>query len=99
MPRRKAEVVQDMIIATTEYVGVAAACLTTGSFVPQAIKVLRTRDTGAISLAMYTLFTSGTFLWLCYGICIASPSIIIANAITFILALTILIVKFRQQSP
>ena len=88
-----------MTIATTEYVGMFAACLTTGSFVPQAIKVLRTRDTRAISLAMYAMFTSGTFLWLCYGIGIASPSIIIANAITFILGLTILIVKFRQRNP
>jgi MtN3 and saliva related transmembrane protein len=88
-----------MAIATSEYVGIAAACLTTGSFVPQAIEVLRTRDTRSISLAMYTLFTSGTFLWLCYGICIASPSVLIANAITFILALTILIVKIRQEGP
>ena len=88
-----------MSIATTEYVGIAAACLTTGSFVPQAIRVLKTRDTRAISLAMYTLFTSGTFLWLCYGFCIASPSIVIANAITFVLALTILIAKFRQTDP
>ena len=42
-----------------EVIGDAAACLTTLSFFPQAVRVIRTRDTGAISLIMYLLFTSG----------------------------------------
>jgi uncharacterized protein with PQ loop repeat len=50
-----------MANATAECVGMAAAFLTTGSFVPQAIRVLKTRDTRAISLAMYAMFTSGSF--------------------------------------
>jgi MtN3 and saliva related transmembrane protein len=86
-----------MAIATTEYLGLAAAFLTTGSFVPQAIRVLRTRDTRAISLAMYAMFTTGSLLWFIYGVGINSPSVIAANAITFLLALTILILKFRQR--
>jgi MtN3 and saliva related transmembrane protein len=47
-----------------EIVGVGAALLTTSSFVPQAVKVVRTRETAAISLAMYSLFTAGITLWL-----------------------------------
>ena len=86
-----------MANAATECVGMAAALLTTGSFVPQAIRVLRTRDTRAISLAMYTMFTSGSLLWFIYGICIKSTSVVAANAITFLLALTILILKSRQR--
>ena len=87
-----------MTSAATECVGMAAAFLTTGSFVPQAIRVLKTRDTRAISLAMYTMFTSGSFLWFIYGIFIKSTSVIAANAITFLLSLTILILKFQQRS-
>jgi len=86
-----------MADAGTEWVGMAAAFLTTGSFVPQAIRVLKTRDTRAISLAMYVMFTSGSFLWFIYGICIKSTSVIAANAITFLLALTILILKSQQS--
>jgi MtN3 and saliva related transmembrane protein len=86
-----------MASATTEYVGMAAAFLTTGSFVPQAIRVLKTRDTRAISLTMYAMFTSGSLLWFIYGIYIKSTSVIAANAVTFLLALTILILKAQQR--
>ncbi len=86
-----------MVTVTSECLGMAAAFLTTGSFVPQAIKVLRTRDTKAISLAMYAMFTSGSFLWLAYGLFIKSPSVVVANAITFLLALLILIAKVQQR--
>jgi MtN3 and saliva related transmembrane protein len=87
-----------MANATTECVGMAAAILTTGSFVPQAIRVLKTRDTRAISLAMYAMFTSGSLLWFIYGVCIRSTAVWAANAITFLLSLTILILKFQQRS-
>ena len=58
-----------MAYLRTEVIGLAAALLTTASFVPQAIEVLRTGDTRAISLGMYLMFTSGSFLWLIYGVC------------------------------
>jgi MtN3 and saliva related transmembrane protein len=86
-----------MADARAELIGLAAAFLTTTSFVPQALQVLRTRDTAAISLGMYLLFTSGTFLWLIYGISIKSLSVSLANAITFVLALTILILKIKHR--
>jgi MtN3 and saliva related transmembrane protein len=79
-----------------EFTGLAAAALTTGSFLPQVIRVWQTRDTKAISLGMYTMFTLGTLLWLVYGITIQSPSIIIANGLTFCLAASILVLKLRH---
>ena len=78
-----------------EVIGVVAAFLTTVSFVPQAAKVLRTRETEAISLVMYSMFTAGVATWLAYGIMTTQFSIIIANAITLILAGTILVMKLR----
>lgn len=78
-----------------ELVGMGAAILTTASFVPQAVKVVRTRETAAISLAMYAMFTIGVALWGVYGVMTWQWAIIIANAITFVLAATILAIKVK----
>ncbi len=75
---------------TPTLIGYVAAVLTTLSFLPQAILTLKTRDTESLSLGMYSLFTTGVFCWLIYGILIADKAIMFANAITFLLAATIL---------
>jgi len=79
----------------TELLGFAAAALTTGAFLPQAVKTIRSRNTSGISLAMYVIFTIGVLLWLLYGLRIGSWPMIIANTITLGLALTILGFKLR----
>jgi MtN3 and saliva related transmembrane protein len=76
--------------------GGLAATLTTVSFFPQAVQVVRTRDTQAISLAMYTLFTMGIACWGTYGLLTLQWSIIIANGLTFVMASTILAIKARD---
>ena len=78
-----------------EAIGSAAALLTTLSFVPQAWLTLRTRDVSGISLGMYGAFASGVALWLVYGLLLGAWPIIIANAVTLALALTILGMKLR----
>jgi MtN3 and saliva related transmembrane protein len=79
-----------------ESIGGAAAVLTTASFFPQALHVLRTRDTRAISLAMYALFTAGIMLWGVYGWMTVQWSIILANGVTLVLAVLILGLKVRD---
>ena len=81
----------------TDFIGTVAACLTTASFVPQVWHTLRTRDVSGISLGMYSLFTLGVALWLVYGVLLMAWPIIIANAITTTLALTILVMKLRYR--
>lgn len=76
-------------------IGSIAAICTTGSFVPQAIKTIRTRDTKSISLISYTVFVIGGFLWLTYGMITNQFPIIISNVITLILTSTILLLKIR----
>jgi MtN3 and saliva related transmembrane protein len=78
-----------------EWFGYLAAILTTGSFVPQAIKTIRSRNTLGISLAMYVFFTVGVALWLIYGIALESWPMILANTVTLGLAATILALKLR----
>lgn len=75
---------------STEIIGYAAATLTTSSFLPQAIQTIKTRDTKALSLSMYSIFTVGVLLWLIYGVIIENNAIIFANTITFLLAASIL---------
>ena len=79
-----------------EWVGYAAATLTTVAFVPQAIRTLRTRDTRGISLVMYVVFTVGLCFWLAYGIVLGSWPMIFSNIITLVLALLILGLKLRH---
>ncbi|MFM7507277.1 MAG: SemiSWEET transporter [Rubrivivax sp.] len=76
-----------------DWIGYAAATLTTASFLPQAWLTLRTRDTSGISLAMYSAFTAGVALWLLYGLTLGEWPIIVANAVTLALAATILLTK------
>ncbi|HRN72696.1 MAG TPA: SemiSWEET transporter [Ginsengibacter sp.] len=77
--------------------GFIAAGLTTSSFIPQAVKTIRTNDTKSISLFMYLLFSTGTLLWLLFGIFSGNMPIIVANAITLVFAIIILIYKIRHQ--
>ncbi|MDB5811530.1 MAG: hypothetical protein JWN94_3652 [Betaproteobacteria bacterium] len=76
-------------------IGFVAAILTTLSFVPQIVKVWRTRKTHDISVGMYSLFTLGVGLWLVYGVMIDSWPVIAANFVTLLFAGTILGLKMR----
>lgn len=85
------------LAAWIDPLGYAAACLTTASFVPQALLTLRTRNVTGISLGMYASFTAGIALWLIYGVMLGSWPIIVANTLTLGLAATILAVKVWEE--
>lgn len=78
-----------------DLLGYLAAILTTSAFVPQAIKTIRSKDTRAISLWMYMVFTAGVAFWLAYGVTLGSWPVILANAVTLLLSATILALKVR----
>ena len=80
-----------------QLIGPLAAILTTISFVPQVIQVLKTKNTEGISLGMYALFVSGVFLWLIHGIMIQDWPIIASNAVTFVLASIVLYTKIKTR--
>ncbi|MCB1734514.1 MAG: SemiSWEET transporter [Gammaproteobacteria bacterium] len=77
-------------------IGFAAATLTTLAFLPQVLHTLKSRDTKGLSLAMYGAFSAGVFLWLIYGVMLREWPIIIANGITFLLAMSVLVLKLRH---
>ena len=79
----------------TSTIGFIAAILTTVSFVPQVLKVWRTRSAKDISLGMYSLFTLGIAAWLVYGVLIDSWPVILANLVTLMLAGSVLVMKLK----
>jgi MtN3 and saliva related transmembrane protein len=80
-----------------EVLGYVAATCTTAAFVPQVVHTLRTRDVSGISAGMYTVFTTGIALWLAYGLAVRAWPIVVANVVTFGLALTILVLKLKVE--
>jgi MtN3 and saliva related transmembrane protein len=79
-------------------IGSTAAICTTLSFLPQLIRVWRSKSAGDISLTMFLLFSFGVACWLVYGVGIGSAPVIAANAATLALALAILSLKLRYDS-
>jgi MtN3 and saliva related transmembrane protein len=80
----------------TFIIGNIAAVLTSISFLPQAIQVIKTKDTKSISLPMYVLFILGLILWLTYGILQNDFPIILSNIVTISLASVILFYKIKS---
>lgn len=80
-----------------EIIGFIAAILTTSAFIPQVYKTWKTKDVKAISLTMYLVMFTGVLLWLVYGIYINSLSMVLANGITSILILFIIIFKIKHS--
>lgn len=78
-------------------IGTVAAILTTFAFLPQVIKVIKSKDTESIALGMYLMQVTGIALWLAHGIHIGDLPLIIANSISFFLSGTILVYKLRYK--
>lgn len=78
-------------------IGFVAATSTTVSFIPQAIKTIRTRQTKDISLMMYALLTFGVFMWTIYGFMVNDWPVILANGITIIFASIVLVLKIKHK--
>jgi MtN3 and saliva related transmembrane protein len=78
-----------------QLIGFAAASLTTLCWLPQAVKLIRTCETRAISLVTQIVFVTGVGLWLIYGLMLADLPLIAANGVSLVLAGVILALKIR----
>ena len=77
--------------------GLIAGLLTTTAFIPQVVKIYRTKSGKDISARMFSLFSAGIVLWLVYGIALRSLPLILSNAVTLMLSLTIIALKIRYR--
>lgn len=84
-----------MPFSIVDAVGMAGAALTTLCWLPQATKILRERDTRAISLPATAAFTLGIALWLVYGVAIVDWPLITSNIVTLALMAMIISLKLR----
>lgn len=80
---------------TIELLGIIAGVLTTLAYVPQVVKVWRSRSARDISLGMFLLMNIGIALWLIYGLLINSPGLIGANVVTLCLTAAVLVAKLK----
>ena len=76
-----------------EYIGFIAGFCTTIAFLPQIVKIVKTKSTKDVSLLMYVIYCIGVIMWILYGYLVNSHSIITVNIITFILGVTVIWMK------
>lgn len=75
--------------------GLIAGALTTIAFVPQVVKIWNTKSANDISFGTFFIFSLGVFFWLVYGLMIGAMPVILANAVTLVLAVVIIVLKTR----
>ena len=78
-----------------DIIGFVAGACTTIAFLPQVIKVWKTKHTKDLSLGLFSLFLVGILMWMFYGVVVGSLPIIMANFITFIFVFILLVFKIR----
>jgi MtN3 and saliva related transmembrane protein len=83
---------------STLIIGALAAITSTGSFAPQAWKIIKTRETKDIFTGMYGLTVAGFALWFAYGVMLGQWPLIATNSICFVLAAFILVMKILPAS-
>ena len=81
-----------------EIIGVIAAVLTTSGFVPQVYKSVKTKNVAGISITMYVVLLLGMMFWLYYGILIDSFSIKLANIISGILVISLIVLRILYRN-
>ena len=80
-----------------ETLGFAAGFLTTIAFIPQVVKIWRTKSARDVSLPAFATFTVGIAVWVAYGVLKGAPSIVVWNVVTMALAIAILVMKVRYR--
>jgi Uncharacterized conserved protein len=79
-------------------IGLLASCLTMLGFVPQIVKILKTKHARDISLFMLVQSATGVFLWILYGMHIGDPMVFYANIVTLAILSTVIILYFIYKS-
>jgi MtN3 and saliva related transmembrane protein len=84
-----------MFARLVDLIGITGAALTTLCWLPQALKIVREKETAALSLPATASFTAGIGFWLIYGLAIHDWPLIGSNAVTLALMSVILVMKLR----
>ena len=82
------------VFMSADYYGYVAAFLTTIAFLPQVLRIYRTRSSDDVSIIMLIFFITGLLFWVVYGFLSSSLPVLVANLITLLFNLVILVMKF-----
>lgn len=86
----------EMLLSAAPWIGGIGAVLTTICWLPQAVKLVRHKDTRSISLTTNLVFSIGLIFWLVYGIAIVDWPLIGSNAVSVVLTSVIVAMKLRH---
>ena len=81
---------------TATLIGLLAGSMTTTAWLPQVVKAFRTRSTQDFSFGWFALFGVGVVFWLVYGIAVSAVAVILPNALTLLLVLSLFTLKVRH---
>jgi MtN3 and saliva related transmembrane protein len=81
-----------------EILGLIATFFTTGAYVPQAYKIIRTKSTHSLSVPTYTMIVVGSVLWVYYAYTKHDTPVMIANGVTGLLSFVILVIKLTSKT-
>lgn len=101
LPRRTAHPrhppVQEAPIRFPSLLGFLAGVLTVVSYLPQAVRAWRTKQTGDLSFGMFALLVGASTAWITYGIITSDAPVIATNAGTLSLNVAILAAKLKYR--
>jgi MtN3 and saliva related transmembrane protein len=83
-------------VNTATLIGLLAGSMTTTAWLPQVVKAFRTRSTQDFSFGWFALFGFGVAFWLVYGIAVSAVAVILPNALTLLLVLSLFTLKVRH---
>jgi MtN3 and saliva related transmembrane protein len=86
----------ELLVSASPWIGGIAAVLTTVCWLPQAVRLVRHKDTSAISLTTNLTFGIGLLFWLVYGIAIVDWPLITSNAVSVVFTSVIVAMKLRH---
>lgn len=78
--------------------GYFAAFFTAVSFLPQAIKTVKTRETAGLSLLTYLFLFLGSLSWFIYGVYLTDYPLMVTNSLTTVFTGIILYLIFSERN-
>ena len=79
----------------TQLIGLAAGVCTGASMMPQVIKTIKEKKADDVSLVMLLVLMSGLILWIIYGIKKEDWPIIVTNAFSLLMNITMTFLRFK----
>lgn len=80
-----------------QILGMLAGTITSITFLPQVIKVWKSRSAKDLSLIMLLLLMVGVSLWLAYGLVLGDAAIIYTNSMVLLMTLILLFFKLKYK--